>query len=72
MDGGREREGFLSCKLPLLSIGDGKDPPDRLPYWCLTGKFHSNSSRLCFWKKLKLHLDQIIKSMFGIMGFKRE
>lgn len=24
---------FLSCRLPLLSMGDGEGPQDRLPHW---------------------------------------
>ena len=31
--------GGQSCKVPLLSMGGGEDPCDRLPYWCWTRKF---------------------------------
>lgn len=37
-----EREGFLSCRLPLLSLGDGEGPCDgllvvdqKVPYWLI-------------------------------------
>lgn len=57
---------FLSSRLTLLSMGDGESPGDRFPYWCLARKFQTGWLILCFWKRLKMHLDRVL---FGITGF---
>lgn len=58
--GGREEEGFLSCRLPPLSMGDRESPWDRFFYWCLTREFQTGQLRLCCWERLKLQLGQVL------------
>lgn len=63
--GGREHQGFLSCKLSVLSMEDGEGPHDRLPVghkipaWLIT---------IMFLVEVETAVRLGIKSGFGILS----
>lgn len=63
-------ERLLSCRLPLLFMGNEEGPCDRLPYWCLTRKFLTG--KITFLRDVETAIRSGSKSRFGIMGFWQE
>ena len=58
--GERGGEGFLSCSLLLLSVGDGEDSRDKLIYWSIETMFLGG---------VKTAIRSGMESRFGTMGF---
>lgn len=66
--GGREQEGFLSCRLPLLSMGYGEGPRD-MTLLELDQKILDELIKIMFLGEAETAIRSVIKSKVGIMGF---